>query len=162
MSDGHPSILHIWNTAGVASILAKWTNKLYGAHTHVYSMEKHNKFGHLTYGELCSENDARFRYHAIQKALNFDVVHIHAYDGLALKMSKVLPQKPIVLHYHGSDIRGRWRRKKRFWESANMILVSTPDLLDGAPEGTIHIPTSIDTDLFYPNSHPNDVTLTQP
>jgi len=157
LSNPHPSVLHIWNTAGVACTLAKWTNKVYGAHTDVYAMERHNRFGHFTYGELCLENDARFRYYAIQKMLNFDIVHLHEFDAFASKIRKCYPEKPLVLHYHGSDIRGRWRRKKRYWENADVVLVSTPNLLEGAPEEAIYLPNPVDTSLFYPNSHPNDV-----
>ena len=157
MSDPHPSVLHVWNTAGVASTLAKWANKLYGAHTNVYALEGHNRFGHLTYGELCLENDARFRYFTIQKISDFDIVHLHEFDAFANKIKKCHPEKPLVLHYHGTDTRGRWRRKKRHWENADVVLVSTINLLNGAPEEAVYLPNPIDTDLFYPNSHPNDV-----
>ena len=38
-----------------------------------------------------------------------------------------------------------------------MVLVSTIGLLNGAPEEATYFPNPVDTDLFYPNSHPNDV-----
>jgi len=153
----HPSVLHVWNTAGVACTLAKWANKLYGAHTDVYAMKKHDRFGHLTYGKPRVENDARFRYFVIQVIPNFDIVHLHEFDAFANKIRKIYPRKPLVLHYHGSDIRGRWRRKKRYWENADVILVSTKDLLRGAPDEAIHFPNPVDTDLFYPNPNPDKV-----
>ena len=151
----HPSVLHVWNTAGVACTLAKWANKLYGAHTEVYAMEKHNRFGHLTYGEPCPNE--HFQYRVIQNIPNFDIVHLHEFDAFANKIKKFYPEKPLVLHYHGSDIRGLWRRKRRHWEHADAILVSTISLLDGAPEEAMYLPNPIPTDLFYPNPHPNEV-----
>jgi len=151
----HPSVLHVWNTAGVACTLAKWTNKLYGAHTEVYAMEKHNRFGHLTYGEPCPNE--HFQYRVIQNIPNFDIVHLHEFDAFANKIKKFYPEKPLVLHYHGSDIRGLWRRKRRHWEHANAILVSTRDLLKGAPERATYLHNPVDLEIFYPDPNTHEV-----
>lgn len=150
LGEHYPSVLHVWNTAGVACTLAKWTNRVYGVHTDVYAMKRYDPFGHITYGTPRLENDARFRYLVIQNIPDFDIVHLHEFDPLALKIRRCYPEKPLIMHYHGSDIRGQWNRKKRFWENADAVLVSTLNLLDGAPEEVIYFPNPIDTDLFHP------------
>ena len=58
----------------------------------------------------------------------------------------IYPRKKIVLHLHGSIIRGRWHEEDL--SKADLILVSTPDLLDGAPEGTLYLPNPVDEDLI--------------
>ena len=57
-------------------------------------------------------------------------------------------KKPIILHFHGSDIRGKGvpliLRKM-----ANRILLSTPDLKKDCPQGQ-WLPNPVDTELFKP------------
>lgn len=153
MSNLHPSILHVLDTAAVSCTLAKWTNKVYGVKTNVYAMKKHDPFGHVTCGKIYEGIGTRLLYHVIQDAKNFDIVHLHQLDQPIHKIRKHYPEKPIVMHYHGTDIRGRWNIKKRYWAQATAILVSTRNLLEGAPEETTYLPNPIDTDLFHPTSH---------
>ncbi len=42
-----------------------------------------------------------------------------------------------------------WGEKRAYHRDADAILVSTRDLLEGAPEGTIYLPIPIETWLFY-------------
>lgn len=68
-----------------------------------------------------------------------------------VKMIKTLfPWKKIIIHYHGTDIRGGWNDMRKYWEPADSILVSTLDLLEGAPEKAIYLPNTVDTDIFKP------------
>jgi len=157
LGDSHPSILHIWNTAGVACTLAKWTNRIYGANTDVYAMKKHDPFGHITYGEPRVETGRRFLLSIRQNMQNFDVIHLHELGSFIHKIKKYYPRKPVVLHYHGTDIRGRWNIRRRCWSKANMILVSTLNLLEGAPEEARCLPNPVDTDLFYPSPNSHEV-----
>lgn len=92
--------------------------------------------------------DARiYGAHVFLKALlgDYDVIHIHSFDKCVPLMSALAP---LVLHYHGSDIRGRWEDKKKYWSHANRILVSTSDLLNGAPPMAELLPNPIDTEIF--------------
>ena len=50
--------------------------------------------------------------------------------------------------YHGTDIRGEWQNRKKFWEKADLVTVSTRDLLKGAPENVKYTPNPVDTELF--------------
>jgi len=151
LSDSHPSILHIWNTAGVACTLAKWTNKIYGVNADVCGSRRHDLFRHLTYGE----NAPSFSY-ILSYAKNFDIIHLHERDRVIRTIRKHYPTKPLVMHYHGTDIRGRWQGRRRCWEKTNAVLVSTLNLLEGAPKGVIYLPNPIDTEVFYPSSRGAD------
>ena len=153
----HPSVLHVWDVAGVACTLAKWTNKVYGANTNVYAMKKDDPFGHLTDGESYVETGKRFSTLVLQNIRNFDIVHIHGVDDFVYRVKKYYPRKPVVLHYHGTDIRGRWNIRQGHWRYADVILVSTLDLLEGAPKEVVYLPNPVDTDLFYPNPNCSEV-----
>jgi len=65
-------------------------------------------------------------------------------------LKTIYPWKKIVLHYHGTDIRGRWKEKRKYWSRADLIIVSTQDLLEGAPENAHYLPNPVDTELFKP------------
>jgi hypothetical protein len=73
-------------------------------------------------------------------------------------IKKLFPWKRVIIHYHGSAIRGMWAQRKKDWESADVVLVSTQELLKGAPEKAIYLPNPVDTDLFYPRDISNKNT----
>lgn len=43
------------------------------------------------------------------------------------------------------------------WSQADAILVSTPDLLRGAPERATYLPNPVDPELFYPNPNTHEI-----
>ncbi len=96
------------------------------------------------YGPL---EGAIFKTHALLKSYTVDLVHIHSLDNLAPMLSTFTPT---LLHYHGSDIRGKWDKQRRDWRYAKKIIVSTRNLLEGAPESAEFLPNPVDTDLFKP------------
>ena len=59
------------------------------------------------------------------------------------------PKKPIILHYHGSRIRGKAKERRKYYQKADSIIVSTSDLLETLPDAT-YIPNPVDTELFKP------------
>lgn len=76
---------------------------------------------------------------------SYDLVHFHYSTGLPFGLDLLLWKakgKKIVMHYHGSDIRGKGVPiiPKHL---ASKIYVSTPDLLEFAPGATWQ-PQSID------------------
>lgn len=145
-------ILHVWNTAGVASTIAKFMDRIHGTSSTVMYRRVFDKFGYTVYGELLDCGAKEFVIRALLRSLRFDIVHIHSLDNLVPLFRLLNPRKPIVLHYHGSEIRGKWAFKKRFWNVPNVtVLVSTPDLLVGAPDHAIYLPNPVDTDIFHPN-----------
>lgn len=144
-------ILHVWNTAGVASTIAKFMDRIYGTRSTILYRRVFDKFGHTVYGELLDCGAKEFVFRTLLRSLRYDIIHIHSLDNLVLLFKMFNAGKPIVLHYHGSDIRGRWMFRRRYWRFANVVLVSTQDLLIGAPEHVIYLPNPVDTDIFHPN-----------
>ncbi|RLE64246.1 MAG: hypothetical protein DRJ47_08125 [Thermoprotei archaeon] len=146
-------VLHIWNTAGVASILAKYQAKLLGWNTWVITRKAFDRLGLTTYGEAWDTSARKFYIKALLKASRYDIIHVHALDKIVPLLKLLYPRKSIILHYHGTDIRKRWNERKKYWKKADLLLVSTPDLLEGAPDIAIWLPNPIDTELFKPIPH---------
>ena len=102
-------ILHINDQAGVACILAKYQRRI-GTQSKVLSYHKNDKFGifkvYKNYVHLVDRND--FVNYCISEAKDADIVHIHSMEEYVIKIRKIYGKsKKIILHYHGTDIRGR-------------------------------------------------------
>lgn len=146
-------ILHIWNTAGVASIIAKYMDRLFYTESLVVHRRAFDSYGFTTYGELWNCGAKLFALRCLLLARKFDIVHVHSFDKLVPYLKLLYPTKPIVLHYHGNDIRGKWLQKRKYWSKADTILYSTSDLLDDkTPKNAVRIPNPVDIDLFHPFS----------
>jgi glycosyltransferase involved in cell wall biosynthesis len=143
-------ILHVWNTAGVASVVAKFCDREYGTKSTVITRREADKVGLTTYGRAYGDRPARFFARALLMARSADVVHIHSLDRIVPWLRRLYWGKPLVIHYHGTDIEGRWKEKENRWKSADAIVCSTPNLLEGAPPTAVHIPNPVDTDVFHP------------
>ena len=148
-------ILHVWNTAGVASVIAKFVDRSFGTTSTVITRLAADRVGLTTYGTAYSDGPARFFVRALSMARTADLVHVHSLDRI-VPWVKSLYGKPVVLHYHGTDIEGRWAEKASRWKRADYLAVSTPNLLEGAPASAVHIPNPVDTDLFRPQAGPRD------
>jgi len=152
-------VLHIWNTAGVANTIAKYQAKLLGWNTWVLMRKSHDPFNMTLYGEVDPDTRQSFMPKAlwilktIVKSHGYDILHIHALDKILLPLKLLYPNKLIIMHYKGTDIRGRWRQRKHIWKHADLLLVSTPDLLEGAPSHAHYLPNPVDTELFKPMPH---------
>lgn len=152
-------VLHLWNTAGVASILAKYQAKLYGWRTWVVTRKQNDPFGLTTYGEVWDCPVKTFYVKFFLKSLHYNIIHIHANDNFLRYLDKFklrsIYKKLIILHYHGSDIRRKWKKKARIWSKADIVLASTPDLYEEAPSKyhnilIFYLPNPVDTELFRP------------
>jgi glycosyltransferase involved in cell wall biosynthesis len=150
-----PKILHIWNTAGVASVIAKFSDRGFGTASRVITRKEADRVGLTTYGRAYSDGAAMFFARALTMARGADLVHVHSLDR-TVPWLKRLYGKPVVLHYHGTDVEGRWKEKKERWIRADFIAVSTANLLDGGPPSAVHVPNPVDTDLFRPRGKPQD------
>jgi glycosyltransferase involved in cell wall biosynthesis len=144
-------ILHVWNTAAVPSILSKFLRRK-GVASDVIMRGAFDRYGFKKFYANCTTNyDVSvmdFFLIALKKASDYDIIHIHSVDKL-VPLIKFCHKKPVLLHYHGTDIRGRGRNfiKKVYRSFSNGMLVSTPDLLTDLPKA-IHIPNPVDIDLF--------------
>jgi len=124
----------------------------------------------------------KFKKICVEEAEKVDIIHFHSRPDILLMISKKFGKsKKIILHYHGSDIRGFstkenvhhgpsisdaihkpvWvaRRLLKSWKKLNQeaqniadaIIVSTPDLLDDVPNAE-YLPNPIDIDHFKPDT----------
>ena len=101
-------VLHIHDQAGVACILAKY-QRMNGIQSKVVSANKSDKYGILTfykdYVDLVERSN--FAEYCLSEAKNAHVIHIHSAEQLVIKIRKAYGNsKKIILHYHGTDIRG--------------------------------------------------------
>ncbi len=154
-------VLHIWDHAGVSGILATYQRGM-GYDVEVIKRDGFDPHGiNEYYGIKIYRGRARnFYFFLIRETKNWDLIHFHA-DFIHL-----LPfiRKPIVLHFHGSELRNRkvkisHLRLIQKISSIKEILVATPDLLSILPHAT-WLPTPIDTEhfshsLFVRNSKQN-------
>jgi len=148
-------VLHVWNTAGVASVIAKFTDRSFGTQSRVIARREADRAGLTTYGVAYPDGAARFFVRALSMSRSADVVHVHSLDR-ALPWVKRLYDKPAVMHYHGTDIEGRWAEKEGRWKGADFLAVSTPNLLEGAPDSAVFVPNPVDTDIFRPSGVPRE------
>lgn len=120
---------------------------------------KYDLYNHNTVTPNIKGNTLDFYRAVYDECCKSDIVHIHSQDKLVpwVKMMK----KPVILHYHGSDIRGKWPKRKQYWSRADKLFYSTKDLNEDAPSYAEWFPNPVDTDLFYPIlNHPDKDALT--
>jgi hypothetical protein len=159
--DGAMKVLHIWNTAGVASIIAKFMDRFYKTESTVLMKKSWDKYGFTTYGELIEYkgdtpiHTTDFFLRCLKKTRNYDVIHVHGVLKI-LPMVKVLyPKKTLIAHFHGTDIRGVWKKQRKFWRFADAILYSSHDMESAEmPKDAVYMPNPVDTDFFYEKRKP--------
>jgi hypothetical protein len=171
-------ILHILDAAGVACIYAKY--QLLQGHDSkvIWNKDVGDNYGIYDFYKdyLVYVTRSEFTERCIQEGRPADIIHVHGYIDILFKLRKKFHNsKKIILHYHGTDIRGlnkqqlphRSRlsdtviRLKRLYrqkighvkaqKSADAVCVSTPDLLSLVRNG-IHVPIPVDTKHFKPSS----------
>ncbi len=149
-------ILHVWNTAGVASVIAKFTDREFGTRSTVITRKAVDRVGLTSYGTAYGDGAAMFFARALVMARRAELVHVHSLDRIVPWLKRFYG-KPVVMHYHGTDIEGRWREKEGRWSRADYIVVSTPNLLAGGPKSAVCVPNPVDTDLFKSRGPPPDL-----
>jgi glycosyltransferase involved in cell wall biosynthesis len=149
-------ILHVWNTAGIASIIANEQRKR-GHEVEVITRHPFDPFGFTEYYGFKYLNCGADPYlkHCFEIAKNYDVIHFHAIDYEVERYRREYPNKKIIVHYHGSDVMKSDDVKKRLrvQQLTDAIFSSTPDVHDKLiREGVnnTYIPNPIDVDLFKP------------
>jgi glycosyltransferase involved in cell wall biosynthesis len=145
-------ILHVWNTAGVGSVIAKFMDRKYGTDSLVITRKAADPVGITTYGKTLASGPWLFSGRALMMARKFDIIHVHSLEGIVPWMKRIYMEKPVVLHYHGGEIRDRWEEKRKTWKQADFVAYATPDMGEGAPEGIDWAPNPVDTDIFRSDS----------
>jgi len=96
----------------------------------------------------------------LARAWKYDVIHAHIFPFSSKFIHPFYLWKSFVYHLHGTWIRGKWHlpEKKKYMDRADYLAVSTPELLDGSPNGTEWIPNPVDlshfirTEEYIPNT----------
>jgi len=144
-------VLHVWDQ-GINYLLMDYMDRFYGTRSRMVASVEWDPFG-MTPPEWKRDyrghSKIRLVWDVFREALHADVIHVHSLDKVVPLLS--LLGCRVVLHYHGSDIRGRWMERKQYWECADRILVSTRNLLEGAPKHAKYQPNPIDVDRFKPD-----------
>ena len=106
-------ILHIWDQAGVAFVLAKY-QRLNGHESKAIMVREYDKYG---IGKFYNQYviDATlddFDQKSVDEAHSADILHIHSRSDMVFKFrEKYGNSKKIILQYHGTDIRGIKKQK---------------------------------------------------
>ncbi len=172
-------ILHILDAAGVACIYSKFQQTKGHESKVIWNKDVGDKYGIYDYYKdyIINVSHAEFTERCVREGKNADVIHVHGFIDILFKLHKKFHKsKKIILHYHGTDIRGLNRqvlphrsrlsdtviRLKRLYRKkighskaqklADAVCVSTPDLLPLVRNG-IHIPIPIDIFHFKPDNN---------
>ena len=173
-------ILHINDQAGVACILAKFQEKQ-GVKSKVIAIP--DKYGIKEYykNNVILVEKENFYNTSLNESASYDIIHLHSVDALVYKLRRRYGnKKKIILHYHGTELRGNYKKsislalrlkrvgvkmKNKLWllrngytgsiqqtmqHLADIVLVSTPDLLKLANK-SYYLPNPVDTELFNEN-----------
>ncbi len=101
-------VLHIHDQAGVACILAKY-QRMNNIKSKVLSSNTIDKYGILKFYKDYVDLVDRYNFveSCLSEAKHADIIHIHSAEQLVVKIRKAYGNsKKIILHYHGTDIRG--------------------------------------------------------
>jgi hypothetical protein len=172
-------ILHILDAAGVACIYSKYQQMQGHDAKVIWNKDVADKYGIYDFYKdyLINVTYGKFTETCIEEGETADVIHVHGYIDILFALRKEFHrQKKIILHYHGTDIRGLKKQQlphrsllsdtmiklKMFYRNkighvraqklADAVCVSTSDLLPLVRSG-IHIPIPIDTEHFSPKNN---------
>lgn len=151
------TVLHIWNTAGVASLMARSLRGI-GIKADVLIRSLHDPFQFgLFYGFDPLDLDAKqFTGVCISTAKQYDVIHIHSAHRIIPLLREEYPLKRIIYQAHGSEItNGDPDEYTSNISKADAVISSTKDLneilLNAGIENAL-ILNAVDTCLFKDTS----------
>jgi hypothetical protein len=106
-------ILHIWDQAGVAFVLAKY-QRLQGHNSKAIMVREYDKYGiGKFYNQYAIDATLQdFGQKSLDEAHSADILHVHSRSDMVFKFRKEFGNsKKIILQYHGTDIRGIKKQK---------------------------------------------------
>ena len=140
-------ILHIWSVAGISSLIARFMDWNHGTESDIILTEKWDPLKLNIYKTTKMKSKPIFGLRALIMARKYDLIHVH-YHSIFVPPLKFLYGKPVIIHFHGSDVRQNWGAHLKRIKRSDAILVSTKDLLQGAPLNAFWIPNPVDTVKF--------------
>ena len=141
---------HFWNICGIGGLLARYLDDYYPGQYESVAIDR----GHADVYSQNNEKSLVWHNRAMiwlarcfWYARKLDIIHVHVGVQWLPYYRKLYPGKKLIIHLHGSKIRGRWHEEPNVG-LADGILVSTPDLLEGSPEGAVYLPNPVDEGLI--------------
>ena len=141
---------HFWNICGIGGLLSRYLERDYPGEYESIAIDRGhaNRYGHNNEKTLVWENRAMvYLARCFFYARKLDIIHVHSGIQWIRYYRFAYPKKKIIIHLHGTKIRGRWGEYPDL-KYADQILVSTPDLLEGSPDGTMYFPNPVDERLI--------------
>ncbi len=132
----------------MASVIAKFTDREFGTKSDVITRRSADRMGLTNYGKAYDDGATMFVIRALLRARGQDVVHVHSLDRVMPYLKVLFGSKPIIVHYHGTDILGRWAEKRPRWSRADFLAYSTTNLSPGSPPQAVLAADPVDTDIF--------------
>jgi glycosyltransferase involved in cell wall biosynthesis len=151
------NILHVWDQAGVACILAKYQRRL-GHNVSILKRKGYDPFDIFTfYKETLYDLDGKkFINFVIEESKNFDIIHIHSLYKIVPQIRKKYKDKIIIIHYHGSELRNGLidhslhKLIEEVDKKSNLAFLATPDLIKYESEKRMYIENPVDMEHFKP------------
>jgi hypothetical protein len=149
-------VLHIWNTAGVASLMSKHLRSN-GYISDVIMRTGYDPFGMAEYygDELLDLAATPFIEAALKKAKDYDIIHVHGLYRILPRLRSLYPNKKIILQHHGTELSNCTDNKLRLdsYKCCDSIICSTNDLSEILIKEQVDhylVENAVDTDLFKP------------
>lgn len=139
-------ILHINDLAGVAGALCKYLRKA-GHEADVISWMDDSFGFDKFYGYKAYKDQSIMRAFLRQRIPQYDILHLH-FPFTFLEWLYQF-EKPIVMHYHGTDIAMNTADARMLDHKCKAILVAGEQLKQYHPRAQV-LPTIVDTDHFKP------------
>ena len=141
---------HFWNICGIGGLLARYLDDYYPGQYESVAIDR----GHA---DVYSQNNEKslvwhnramvWLARCVWYARKLDIIHIHVGVQWLPYYRRLYPGKKLIIHLHGSKIRGLWDENPNV-NYADACIVSTPDLLEGSPAGTVYLPNPVDEELI--------------
>lgn len=140
-------ILQINDLAGVAGALTKYLRK--AGHTADWVSFIDDDFGFIPfYGGRYFQDQKIFKYWVKGILANYDIIHVH-FSWQMLDWLFSVTDKPIVMHYHGTELGTNPINTRMSDKRCKLVLVSGEQLKQHHPRAE-YLPNPIDTEHFKP------------
>ncbi len=140
-------VLHIWNTAGVPSVIAKFMDRTLDTKSWVMTRRAHDPFGFTTVGTRSDHGPTVFALTCLAEARRYDLVHVHDWYAI-IPWLKRFTSRPVVFTAHSLRFKYGWASWAGQIGRADRVTAVSRNLLLGAPAGTTFTPNPVDTDIF--------------
>lgn len=147
-------ILHLYDTAGSSSIVAKYQRML-GHQVDVITIKRLDAFGiSAYYNSLLFDGGAlAFYWHCMKLAKHYDIIHVHSLSRIIPYLRLCYPHKKIIIQFHGTDLRKPDAFKRNLaMRMSDAIFITTKDLFSLLTPGQLkkahYTPNVADVEMF--------------